>query len=248
MAKRPEELYFGEGGQNATQYTPQHQRYASQQEYTPGQPPNIHFQQATPQGSSFPTTPSSNNGLETPSSASSSRQGPAAGYSASTTVPNMSQTNPQQYAPPSRSAILHSNHSHSRSSPAGMDQRYIPFSGTPTSTPGQSSKMFSPQTPIGSTSYSPLGLSDIRPRADSDLEKEGAGTAAMFDYSPVQTNSNYLAPWATYAYDWCKWPVNNGNSCGKMAVGSYLEDPHNFVSRSRGHRSASLASNTVLIQ
>jgi WD repeat-containing protein 68 len=45
----------------------------------------------------------------------------------------------------------------------------------------------------------------------------------------VPTNSNYLAPWAVFAFDWCKYPVPHGNSAGKMAVGSYLEDPHNYV-------------------
>jgi WD repeat-containing protein 68 len=46
----------------------------------------------------------------------------------------------------------------------------------------------------------------------------------------VAKNSNYLAPWAAYALDWCKWPVlPNGSSSGKVALGSYLEDSHNFV-------------------
>lgn len=51
----------------------------------------------------------------------------------------------------------------------------------------------------------------------------------LFNYSDAPTNSNYLAPFATYAYDWCKWPVMGGSGAGKMAVGSYLEDPHNFI-------------------
>ena len=47
------------------------------------------------------------------------------------------------------------------------------------------------------------------------------------------TTSNYLAPWPVYAFDWCKWPIQNqqiGDSAGKMALGSYVEDGHNFVS------------------
>jgi WD repeat-containing protein 68 len=58
----------------------------------------------------------------------------------------------------------------------------------------------------------------------------GHGNAMMSEQSKVATNSNYLAPWSIYAYDWCKWAVPGGNSAGKMAVGSYLEDNHNFVS------------------
>jgi WD repeat-containing protein 68 len=38
-----------------------------------------------------------------------------------------------------------------------------------------------------------------------------------------------MAPWALYAFDWCKW-APQGNSAGKLAIGSYLEDGHNYVS------------------
>lgn len=44
------------------------------------------------------------------------------------------------------------------------------------------------------------------------------------------TNSNYVAPWPIYAADWCKWPMSSGGSfAGKVAMGSYLEDGHNYV-------------------
>lgn len=82
-------------------------------------------------------------------------------------------------------------------------------------------------------SYSPLGLADIRPRADTGL----SGTT----FSPEQvvenvdvvqypTNSNYVTPWPIYAADWCKWTPKGGNTAaGKVAIGSYLEDNHNYV-------------------
>ena len=60
-------------------------------------------------------------------------------------------------------------------------------------------------------------------------EKEKDDFSLVVISVPYVKWSSYLAPWATYAYDWCKWPVNGGSSCGKMAVGSYLEDPHNFI-------------------
>lgn len=120
------------------------------------------------------------------------------------------------------------------SSTAG--QKYIPFNQTPTQTPTSSNpKAFNlgAQTPGGgpATSHSPLNLTDIRSRTVSNANEGmiGMGTNTLFSYSDTATNSNYLAPFATYAYDWCKWPVMDGNSAGKMAVGSYLEDPHNFV-------------------
>jgi WD repeat-containing protein 68 len=46
--------------------------------------------------------------------------------------------------------------------------------------------------------------------------------------NPQPSTSNYLAPWALYAFDWCKW-TPQGKGAGKVAIGSYLEDGHNFV-------------------
>ena len=155
----------------------------------------------------------------------------------STTVPSMPMaplhTNAQQYSQtPSRTNTLHS---HSRSSPGGMadsPQKYIPFNQTPTQTPVTSNpkayNLSHTHTPAG-PSHSPLNLTDIRSRAISDANETGTGVGTLLSYSDTPTNSNYLAPFATYAYDWCKWPVHGGNSAGKMAVGSYLEDTHNFV-------------------
>ena len=111
-------------------------------------------------------------------------------------------------------------------------QKYIPFNQTPTQTPVTSNpkayNLSHTQTPAG-PSHSPLNLTDIRSRAVSDANDGAAGTTMLFNYSDQPTNSNYLAPFATYAYDWCKWPVIGGGGAGKMAVGSYLEDPHNFI-------------------
>lgn len=227
IGRRPEELHMGDRGQG---YTPQ--QYNNQGDYSAPSAPNIQLQQATPQGSSQYASPSSNNVPGALQPGGTSRPGPSAAYTAPTTIPTMPQinSNSQQYASTSRSGTLGASHSHSRSSPAGLDQKYVPFSSTPNATPAVGGKAYSPRTPTGAQSHSPLGLSDIRPRAPSDLHTEAAGPGAIFDYSGQPTNSSYLAPWASYAYDWCKWPVTGGNSCGKMAVGSYLEDPHNFVS------------------
>jgi len=161
-------------------------------------------------------------------------------------VPHIN-TNAQQYTLPTRSNTLSqsasahaASHSYSRSSPAGLtEQKYVPFSAggsqpgipessTPkyTQTPNQKqSHYYAPQTPIaGSGIHSPLVLDHIRPRANSAMNDE------TNVYGDLQaTNSNYVAPWAVFAFDWCKYPVMGGNSAGKMAIGSYLEDPHNFV-------------------
>lgn len=151
-------------------------------------------------------------------------------------------TNAQQYTLPTRSNTMNqsqqqnASHSYSRSSPAGLgpDQKYVPFSNTPENskmgagTPSQ--RYYQPTTPSGPASNSPLGLADIRPRANSSMADDAMGSSTLFsDDNRLPGNSNYLAPWGVYAFDWCKWTVHGGNSAGKMAVGSYLEDTHNFV-------------------
>lgn len=130
------------------------------------------------------------------------------------------------------------SHSYSRSSPAaGYDGSSSYHAYTPTTPSGASSSHL--MSPIDSARYNapgsqrtisntPLGLADIRPRADSSMS-DGTGAAMGYDANSAQPGtSNYLAPWAIYAFDWCKWPAQ-GNSAGKLAVGSYLEDGHNFV-------------------
>lgn len=155
--------------------------------------------------------------------------------------PPSQQQQQQDYQTPSKPS-LNLSHSYSRSSPAtggydGPNPNYSPY--TPT-TPGGSvaaSSQFMSPTDRGynapgsqrNMSHTPLGLADIRPRADSTLSD---GLPSGVDFSMQNTppgTSNYMAPWATYAFDWCKW-APQGNGAGKVAIGSYLEDGHNFVS------------------
>ncbi|KAF4977111.1 hypothetical protein FZEAL_6299 [Fusarium zealandicum] len=133
---------------------------------------------------------------------------------------------------------LSMSHGYSRSSPAaGYDGSSSYHAYTPT-TPGgaSSSHLMSPIDPSkynapGSQrtiSNTPLGLADIRPRADSSMS-DGTAAALGYDSASAQSGtSNYQAPWAIYAFDWCKWPPQ-ANGAGKLAVGSYLEDGHNFI-------------------
>ncbi|KAK4990129.1 hypothetical protein LTR50_002759 [Elasticomyces elasticus] len=232
IGRRPEGLHItslssqqldGMGSYASRQ--PSQQHYGAPQEYL-GNAPNIHLQQTTPQASQFSTVPSN---LQ-PGGAS--RPGPSSAYTAPTTVPTMQapqlSSNAQQYQPASKSTTL-SSHSHSRSSPAGLDQqKYTAFSNTTPSQTPTNSKTFSPRTPSGAASTSPLGLADIRSHDHLEPNDSSAGIS-LFEASAALTSSNYLAPWATYSYDWCKWPVHGGSGAGKMAVGSYLDEPHNFI-------------------
>lgn len=151
------------------------------------------------------------------------------------TLPTMQQQNDykSEYSTPAKTLP---SHSYSRSSPAANPydgSSYVPY--TPT-TPGGGSSSQQFMTPSDNkystgqrnVSNTPLGLADIRPRADSSLS-EGLPGSMQYELANGQAGtSNYLAPWALYAFDWCKW-APQGNSSGKVALGSYLEDGHNFV-------------------
>jgi WD repeat-containing protein 68 len=203
------------------QYTPE----AYQQPPQPyaSNPPQFNLHQATPgqQPVSQPASvlPSNAGMSNVPGSLQPGAGANVRATSSSSTAPgsatNMQplpiQTNAQQYAqssqPPSRS---NTHHSHSRSSPAGMDglsstgQKYIPFNQTPNQTPLSSNpKAFNAMSsgnPSGGTSHSPLNLTDIRSRTISDAQEPAMGTNMMYSYNDAPTNSNYMAPFATYAF------------------------------------------------
>lgn len=150
------------------------------------------------------------------------------------TAPSVIPTLPQQSTPTSHRTSMINSHGHSRSSPAGFDQStYKQYGGLdgpkyPTSPGG-----YAPQTPQGSK-YSPLGLADIRPPGDHLLGDALMSPSSSLPYNgetQIPTNSNYVAPWPIYAVDWCKWPMTGSSSSfgGKLALGSYLEDNHNYV-------------------
>ncbi|KAI4692189.1 uncharacterized protein J4E84_003157 [Alternaria hordeiaustralica] len=248
-----EELHISSGGgqvpSSASAQPQQQHLYSSPDNYRSA--PNINIDHGTPQNSQYGSPavpgalqPAQQPQQQPPGPQQQQRPAPANAYTAPV-VPTQTQiaSNAQQYTLPTRSNTIsqpqhspHSAHSYSRSSPAGLgpDQKYVPFSNTPDQKQyqaGTPAQKYYPTTPSGAASQSPLGLADIRPRANSTMDHEGMGhgNTMVSDGNKVPSNSNYLAPWSIYAYDWCKWNVPGGNSAGKMAVGSYLEDNHNFI-------------------
>jgi len=193
--------------------------------------PRISLEQATPESSQY------HGAGQLPGSLQAGRPAAMSVSTAPTTVPTAAQSNSQdQYGTPSRSSNMGLSHNYTRSSPAaGFEgQGYQSFSATtPNTDQGQFASPNNPKyTPTQRTvSNTPLGLADIRPRADSGISDSvpGANPYSYDGANATPTNSNYLAPWAVYAFDWCKWPAQN-HEAGKLAVGSYLEDGHNFVS------------------
>lgn len=226
--REPEELHLSSPSMSMSQQgSREPSRHAS------GAAPGISVHQATPDKNHHPTTVASST---LPGPLQSGRPGP---HSINTTsITSLPQTPGQShrlsdFAQTSSGTQVHS---YSRSSPAGPDQKYVPYINTPenskyASTPTQK---YTSQTITAEPSYSPLGLADIRPHTDSGMSDTPSSANPYFTdgASPMPTNSNYLAPWAVYAFDWCKWPVQKQNSndgAGKMAIGSYVEDGHNFV-------------------
>lgn len=226
FGRQPEELHIP-GSANP------HQQYAA--DAGSSNPPAISVQQSVPH---YGGSSSNNNNSTLPGALQpgNTNRPPALSMntapSALPTLPQIS-TQAQSSTTSSRPLTINS-HGHSRSSPAGFEQpSYKQYGHTPdnskyVSTP---SAGYTPHTPQGSK-YSPLGLADIRPPKDSVLaDITMSPTANTYNGEPqIPTNSNYVAPWPIYAVDWCKWPMSTtGSFTGKIALGSYLEDSHNYV-------------------
>lgn len=165
----------------------------------------------------------------------SNRPGPLQANSSPSAIPTLPQIPTQMQQTPgiTRSMTQSHSHSYSRSSPGNMDQpRYKPFSNTPETSRYPTSNSNIPQTPSATSPYSPLNLASIRTQAEGGFNTEQALSPLPADsQNPYyQMSSSYVAPWPIYAVDWCKWPPRtNDNAAGKIAVGSYLEDNHNYV-------------------
>ena len=164
------------------------------------------------------------------------RPGPLSSNTAPGAIPALPHISTQMQQPPvsARPAGPNHSHSYSRSSPTTLEQvKYKAFTNTPEAAKyGSSNAMNVLQTPQ-SSSYSPLGLADIRPRPDMGFSDDPTSPGFYqdaVDHQQYPQNSQYLAPWPIYASDWCKWPPrSHGGHAGKVAIGSYLEDNHNFV-------------------
>lgn len=224
FSRQPEELHIPNSSNLIEGY-----HYQAAPHYNPGDDLSIQMQASNPQYLNLSA------GTNVPSALQPSLQNRPANILSSNTAPGSIPTLPQLSTQTTRSLPLNQTHSYSRSSPAGMDQpKYKAFTNTP-----ESNKLNSPNPSYTSqmsqaASYSPLGLADIRPRADTGMSDGPMSPTVFSDLDTPQhpTNSNYLAQWPIYAVDWCKWPPNqNSMEAGKVALGSYLEDNHNYVGK-----------------
>ncbi|KAI4250136.1 MAG: hypothetical protein L6R40_000308 [Gallowayella cf. fulva] len=225
--RQPEELHIPSDGGGLN--LPRHHSYHASQDLSPAASAHgISIQQLAPPGAHHTSSSTLPGAL---------RPGASSANTAPGTVPTLPQlsTQHQQYASSSRSSTASHSHSYSRSSPAGFDQqKYLPYINTPESSkfPATPDNKYSSHTPHGSSAYSPLGLADIRPDSGMVDGPLSTNPYSSDTNSSIATNSNYIAPWPVYAFDWCKWPVQSqgtGEPAGKMAIGSYVEDGHNFI-------------------
>lgn len=223
--------------QGSSQYS-QHGPMSPRDYSTPSAGPHIKLEQPSSNPASYQGTPAVPSVLQP--------GGPlarpsAVGANSVATLPTMQASIAQQQDyQTSGKPSLNLSHGYSRSSPAAAydapNPAFSPYTPTTPSGTGASSSQFMSPSDRGynapgsqrNISHTPLGLADIRPRADSSLS-DGMPSGLDFGMqNPPPGTSNYMAPWATYAFDWCKW-TPQGNSAGKVAIGSYLEDGHNFV-------------------
>ena len=169
-------------------------------------------------------------GMSLPGALQPGRPAAVSSNTAPSTIPTLppisTSGQPQPFSSPSRTSTASHSHSYSHSSPAPT---YLDDPSKYASTPTH--KYMTAQTPQTAT-YSPLGLEDIRPRADSGNDDGLVSANPYQDLFAAPTNCNYLAPFPVYSFDWCKWSVQQhglGDAAGKIAIGSYLEDGHNYV-------------------
>lgn len=236
--------YSAANNNNMNMAHPSHQVHPGQQQQLQQQqhvPPHIKLEQSPnpPQLQSYQSTGAVPNvlqpgGMSSRPSTLSSNTAPI--------LPTMQQQQPPDYQPhqtPTKSNSLNMSHNYPRTSPGAPYEGgsgYVPY--TPT-TPGGSSSSAQYMSPTDTKytqssgsqriiSNTPLGLNDIRPRADSSLSDGLPGTPGYEMANAQSRTSNYMAPWALYAFDWCKW-APQGSGSGKVAIGSYLEDGHNFI-------------------
>ncbi|KAJ5734466.1 hypothetical protein N7493_003252 [Penicillium malachiteum] len=238
FARQPEELHIPSTGlinSNLPRQPPSHD-YPATSEPGPGagatQVPSINVHSSSQPLQYGGGSGNSNNTLPGALTPGGQNRPPAVSVNtAPSGIPTLPQASSQQAS--HRSSMINS-HGHSRSSPAGFDQALYKQHGTTEGTkyPSSPGAGYPPQTPQGSK-YSPLGLADVRLPGDH-LLKDSLMSPGALPYNgetQVPTNSSYLAPWPIYAVDWCKWPISGNSSSfgGKLALGSYLEDNHNYI-------------------
>ncbi|KAK4241172.1 WD40-repeat-containing domain protein [Achaetomium macrosporum] len=220
-----------------------HSQQMSPRDYSTVGAPHIKLEQVSPNVPSLPSYQSGGNVPNVLQPGGMSARPPAVSSHTTPTVPGMQQQQPEyhshQHQGSGKPNSLSISHSYSRSSPStpyeGGGSSYVPYTATTPGGTGNSSPFMSPtdtkynpSNTQRNVSNTPLGLADIRPRADSSLSDGLPGTPG-YEVADIRSRtSNYMAPWALYAFDWCKW-APQGNSAGKLAIGSYLEDGHNYI-------------------
>ncbi|KAK4098681.1 WD40 repeat-like protein [Parathielavia hyrcaniae] len=235
FSSHSDELHMSSG------MAPQSHHQMSPRDYSTTGAPHIKLDQVSPNLSQLPSFQSTGAVPNVLQPGGLGARPPAIPSNTAPTLPSMQHQSeyPSHQHQPGKPDSLSLSHSYSRSSPSARYESggsgYIPYTPTTPGGTAASSQYMSPTDSRYSlpnaqrnVSNTPLGLADIRPRADSSLSDGLPGTPSYDTLNLQPRTSNYMAPWALYAYDWCKW-APQGNGAGKLAIGSYLEDGHNYI-------------------
>ncbi|KAF3922621.1 hypothetical protein AA313_de0209670 [Arthrobotrys entomopaga] len=104
-----------------------------------------------------------------------------------------------------------------------------------------------PQDPTQSSNYrkyalggGSMGQQDIAMTGGFTLDVQSRqGPITETPPKEAPRGSHYFTQWPSYAIDWCKWPIYGSpgasgyagqNGVGRIALGSYSEDGHNYIS------------------
>lgn len=138
------------------------------------------------------------------------------------TSTNTSLSHSSKYSPQlNTSSSSVSNRDNSAVSAGGDPGRKYTHPGALTPTYPSSSQHSSSHS-HSSAAHLGMGLSGLTSPATSTREREETAVGAV-------GNGKWMSPWSLYALDWCKWQPTNGGY-GRVAIGSYAEDSHNYVS------------------
>ncbi|KAI5803896.1 WD40-repeat-containing domain protein [Geopyxis carbonaria] len=165
-----------------------------------------------------------------PSSATGSRPQIAATATAPAAVPQAQRRSTMQRNTTGETGVPAGGSGYSPNSGAGVDSgsssKKYSHPGALTPTYPTSSQHSSSHSHGGAgSSHLGMGLSGLTSSSNSMRERDPEPVGGLGAVGP----GRWMSPYGLYALDWCKWPTTSGNGYGRIAVGSYSEDSHNYI-------------------
>lgn len=178
------------------------------------------------------------------SSNTGSRPQPQPSHTAPGSIPQIINPSQQQQSSMHRTNTTSSSYSHSsKYSPQLNPSASVSHRDPAGSAGGDSGRKYThpgaltptyPQSAQHSSSHSHSGAAHLG-MGLAGLSSPGASVREREDVIGgigAVGNGKWMSPWSLFALDWCKWQPTSGGY-GRIAVGSYAEDSHNYVSIDR---------------